>query len=515
MSRSTRTTDAPTRLAAALDWFAGQFVRRFEVDLRALAALRVALGALVLTDLLLRTRSLVAFHTDRGVLPLSGYEAYYGSDFTIHALSGAAWFQALLFVVAGAFAVSLILGYRTRTVTFLTWVLLLSLHGRNSMVLNGGDKLFRMMLFWGIFVPLGERWSVDARRHDRDRRTLATVGTMALLAQVVLVYFVNAIHKLSSDEWMSGEAVVYIMQLDQFSVLLGPILAEFPPILRAVTYVWVALVVLSPLLLVFTGWRRGLFATAFVGMHLGMFLSMKLGIFPLISIAALLPFYPPLLWDALERRANGSSYASRLGDGLDRLAGVLPDPHPVRFLRSVAPVGLPSARPLLSTIVPWIVLTLVIMSNAQSVDYADNPEPAEEALEYIEADQSWQMFAPNPLTTTHWYVAPGNLTDGTRVDALHGGAVDLDRPPNAADTFPSARWRKYMGNVNSLDHTNHPSYLASHLCDRWNRSHDTELANLTLITMEQPETPYSDEPAPVSRDVLQEYDCSGTLVQAG
>jgi len=514
MSRSPPSRDS-SRPAAALDWFAEQFVRRFEVDLRALAALRVALGSLVLTDLLLRARSLVAFYTDRGTFPLVAHEAYYANDFTIHTLSGTAWFQMLLFVITGVFAVSLILGYRTRTVTLVTWVLVLSLHGRNSLVLNSGDTLLRLLLLWGVFVPLGERWSIDARRRDLDRRTVASIGTMALLAQVVIVYFVNGLHKLASDEWMNGEAVVYVMQLDHFTVLLGEFIADYPPILRAVTYVWVAMVVLSPLLLAFTGWKRALYATLFVGMHAGMFLTMQLGIFPLVSIAGLLPFYPPFVWNAFERRADRSPYAERLRGGLDRLAGILPDPHLARLGRSALPVRLPSARPLLSSILPWILLTMVVMSNAQAVDYGDNPEPAAEALELIEADQSWQMFAPNPLTTTYWYVAPGNLTDGTQVDALHGGGVDYDRPPNAANTFRSARWRKYLGNVHSLDHTNHPSYFANYLCERWDRTHDTQLADVTVIAMEEPGQPYSDEPADVSRDVLQEYDCAGDLVQAG
>lgn len=513
MSGSTQPRTARDHAIAAFDWFAAAFVRRFEVDLRALAALRVALGSLVLTDLLLRTRSLVAFHTDRGILPLEGLAAYYGHDFTIHALSGAAWYQGLLFVIAGAFAVSLILGYRTRTVTFVSWVLMLSLHGRNPLVLNSGDTLMRMLLFWGIFLPLGERWSVDARGGGSDRRTVATIGTMALLVQVVLVYVVNALHKLGSDDWMSGEAVVYIMQLDHFSILLGPLLADYPPLLRAVTFVWVAMVTASPLLLVFTRLKRAAFATAFVGMHLGMFVSMKIGIFPLISATSLVPFYPPVVWDVLERRVGGTDAARRLGDGLDRLAGALPNPHLTGTLRSHVSFHVPSARPLFSTVLPWLFLTLVIMSNAQSVDLADNPEVSEDALEYVEADQSWRMFAPNPLTTTRWYVVPGTLTDGTQVDAFHGGEVDWDPPPNAANTYPSARWRKYMSNVQSLDHTNMPSYFGNYLCERWNRTHDTRMSNLTIVVMERPGTPYG-PPADVSRDVIQEYDCSGTLVQS-
>lgn len=515
MFRPNRPSFPGDRLLAAFDWSVAAFVRRFEVDLRALAALRIGLGTLILADLLLRVRSLVAFHADAGVLPLTGWETYYSNDLTIHTLSGDAWFQAVLFVIAGLFAVSLLVGYRTRTVTVVSWLLVLSLHGRNPLVLNSGDTLLRMLLFWGMFVPLGERWSVDARRDGSRRGTVATVATVALLVQVVLVYVVNSLHKLSSDEWLSGEAVVYVMQLDHFSILLGDVVADYPPLLRVVTFVWLVLVTASPLLLVLTGRKRAAFATAFVGMHLGMVVTMKIGLFPLVSVASLLPFYPPVLWNAVERRASDSGYVEWLGDRLDRLAAVLPSPDPGHTLHSYVSVDLPSARPLFSTIVPWLFLTFVLLSNAYAVNPDDEepPQPARELLEDVEADQSWQMFAPNPLTETRWYVVPGSLTDGTQVDAFHGGEVDWDPPPDAADTYPSARWRKYMGNVHSLDHTDVPSYFANYLCDRWNRTHDTRLATLRLVVVSQPGTPYG-PPADTSREVIQAYDCSGDLVQA-
>ena len=45
--------------------------RRLSVDRRSLVALRVSVGLLLLADLLLRSRSLVFFYTDAGVLPRS------------------------------------------------------------------------------------------------------------------------------------------------------------------------------------------------------------------------------------------------------------------------------------------------------------------------------------------------------------------------------------------------------------------------------------------------------------
>jgi len=137
-----------SRLTAAVRRLAAAVAARVSVDLRALAAFRIGLGALVIADLLLRSRSLTAFYTDYGVLPRRAFFSDYSGNYSLHALSGEPWAVGLLFALAGAFALALVVGYRTRLVTLVSWVLLVSLHARNPMVLNSGDTLLRMLLFW-------------------------------------------------------------------------------------------------------------------------------------------------------------------------------------------------------------------------------------------------------------------------------------------------------------------------------------------------------------------------------
>jgi len=128
--------------------------RRLTVDVRALAALRVALGVAVLVDLSMRARELGVFYSDGGVLPReAGAEVFAASSYSLHAVSGSIVAQATLFAVASAFAVALIVGYRTRLVLGVTLVLLLSLHARNHFVLNAGDRLLRVTLFLAVPAP--------------------------------------------------------------------------------------------------------------------------------------------------------------------------------------------------------------------------------------------------------------------------------------------------------------------------------------------------------------------------
>ena len=92
--------------------FRRALTRRFGIDSRALAALRVAVGVLLLADLTLRTRGLVGFYTDSGVLPRSllGEQYPIFAKLSLHALSGAAWFELILFAVAGVAALAGVVG---------------------------------------------------------------------------------------------------------------------------------------------------------------------------------------------------------------------------------------------------------------------------------------------------------------------------------------------------------------------------------------------------------------------
>ena len=70
---------------------------------------------------------------------------------------GSAAFETIPFLVAGLFAGLLLVGYRTGLATCVSWFMLLSVQARNPIILQGGDVLLRLLLFWGIFLPLGER----------------------------------------------------------------------------------------------------------------------------------------------------------------------------------------------------------------------------------------------------------------------------------------------------------------------------------------------------------------------
>lgn len=476
----------------------GALSRHLGIDRRALAAFRIALGAVLLADLSLRSRSIVAFYTDAGVLPRSTLAEAYPivGRVSLHALSGGVALQVGLFAIAGLAALSLLAGHRTRFATAVSLVLLASLDARNPIVLNAGDAVLLQLLFWSLFLPLGARWSLDAAGTAPGRERVASVATAALLLQVVVVYVVNAAHKFRGDRWLEGTAVEYVFNLDHLTVWLGNVLVDVPWLLSAATVGWLAMLVLSPLLVGLRGRPRAVLAALFAAAHLGMALTMQIGVFPLVSIAALLPFLPASVWDAVE---------ARVARPLDRrLSGALParrSPIP-RLAPRLAPS--PVVRrwtTRVATAVVTLGLVLVLGYNAATVATGTVDLGADSGLEI--GEPRWRMFAPSPPVTAGWYVVRGDRPSGEAVDPFRGGPVRWDRPPDMADTYPTHRWQKYLTEVRWRGEPRLVRSLAGHLC---RRGADRGVASVDIYFVA--EVTNLDGPEQTEPRRLGRFDCS-------
>ena len=442
---------------------------RLGIDVRALAAFRIALGLVLLCDLALRARNLTAFYADAGVLPRSALADAYplAARFSLYALSGEAWVTGLLFLVAALAAVALTVGVRTRLAAAASLVLLASLQARNPFVLNAGDTLLWHLLGAGLLCPLGARWSVDAVRgrggvrEDRPADDPRFVGPQSalLLAVVLAVYVSNAVVKLRGEAWPAGEAVGTVFRLTSLHGPLGGLVPESPALLAAATYGWLALLVASPLLVAAAGRIRAALAGTLVVAHLSMALTLQIGVFAVVSAAALLPVFPPFVWDRIE------SLVAQTTDA-DARSRVVPD-RPARD-RALAAVG----ALLLVSLLAWTAMGLGVVAA---------PEPVAAVADPGESD--WDMFAPRPPSTDELVLATAATADGDRIDALYGDPVATDRPPSDARGYPTARWRKHLSLL-AHDDTDRVDATLAHLCDRAAGFSDAEPTSVRLSSVE-------------------------------
>lgn len=458
------------------------------IDPRGLAALRIGLGAVLLIDLWMRTGRFRALYTDAGVFPRAFLEPWMRSTVApLHQLDGSFAWQAFLFGAAALAALCLLLGLRTRVAALVSWLLLVSLHSRQPLVLNFGDDILRVALFWSLFLPLGRRWSLDARRApvpvDPDA-PVCSLATAAYLLQIAFVYFFTALLKSGPDWHRDGTALYYALSMDAWVTPLGVFLREFPWLVWFVTRATLVLEAVGPFLLFAPlAWLRTATVLAFWGLHLGIALSYTLGIFPWMDLVVLLPFLPRPVWDRLFGRR------SHLG-GPARVA--------------------PSDRRPWQTAAIAAAFAYVLVYNVDSVRPLGLPGWLTSAGNWLRLNQQWRMFTPDGPRYDGWFVIPGQLVDGSRVDlSVHGPVLSWDKPARISAANRPFRWAVFMWQI-SDPYTNHllRKRFAEWTCRTWNASHlPARRLERLAIHFQFEETLPPGQGVRLEPRLLLEYDC--------
>lgn len=472
--------------------------RRFGVDERALAAYRIAIAGLLLVDLLaFRARDLGAFYTDTGVLPRALLRDAFpvAAQLSLHTVTGSLAGQAVLLAGLALAATLLLVGYRTRLAAVSTWVLVASMQARNPWVVNAGDTLLLATLFFGLFLPLGRRWSIDAARRgrptaEREGPRVLNAATVGVLLQIVVVYATNVAFKLRAPRWTEGTAVAHVFALDDFTVFLGDALADLGPFLVAANWAWLAALAASPLLVLLTGWPRALYAALLAGLHLGMLATLVLGVFPLVAVAVLLLVLPPEVWQAIEARV--APVAERLAARVPRAASRDRPRLPRGWRRRVRRTGNLALGALIVAGLAWHGMAVGLIAEPDAVDEAGRA-----------AEHRWSMFSP-ASTTYGWVAAPANLTTGEQVDALRLAPYDPSPPGDLADAYPSTLWHRYLKDAPEMGEAALAA-LADHLCHRVDEAYASSPRDVAVVTVEHEVR--LDGPDPVERERVHEQAC--------
>ncbi|MCU0654605.1 MAG: HTTM domain-containing protein [Polyangiaceae bacterium] len=244
----TQATEAP-RNTGGQGWWPYLRERYFSMDRRLLGLFRIYFGFLLLIDVLRRIPDSTFFYSNEGVLS-NHFSLYapmirpYFSLFNAFSTPAEVKVAFVLTAVAHCFYIA---GYRTKIAQVVSFVLYTSLNTRNHFLENGGCVMTAIVACWSMFLPLGDRFSVDAvlkslraRRdftadslNDRegirpDRSPHVTLVLLAILLQIAVCYFFNTVHKHGAT-WKNGEAVHWVLWQNRIATTLAAWLRMHEP----------------------------------------------------------------------------------------------------------------------------------------------------------------------------------------------------------------------------------------------------------------------------------------------
>lgn len=478
------------------------------LDPRSLALFRILLGSLLILDAGLRLIDLRAFYTDFGVLPRTVVIEHHSpaAHFSLMMGSGSAWFQALGLVAMAAAGACLALGVRTRIAAIASWLLLVSVQRRNPLILQGGDVLFRIMLLFAAFLPLNRAWSVDMRS-TKPKPLRPSLLYFAYVVQIAFVYIVTGIAKYKQAAWRDGRGVGYALWLQQFTTWFGDLVGSLPmPMLTGINTGVLAVEIVLPLFL-FLPWRvtelRNICIVTMVSFHLFVLVTLKVGLFSIISIVAWLPLLPASFWDWIGSRLQGGLRDSFLMEG-----------------QAASSCAKWSYRSAGSQAVGALMIAFLLVWNSANVFSAwrsalISPQLRQVAL-FFGLDQTWEMFS-RPITADGWILVPALRADGTKIDLFSGEEfTGPQRPASVSASFPGDRWRKYWRNLlgDSNDHQRLRLGLGKYLCRRGGEEQDParRIEALQMIFVREAIKPDGTHAAP-EKVLLWSHECRTGLLK--
>ena len=474
--------------------FGRYVVQCVTIDSRTLAVFRIAIGLLIIGDILARASTFTFFYTEEGVVPQELAEQrtvdgafsffFYTQDSTV---------IALLFVIHAILAIQLMIGYKTRFAMILSFLFVISLDHHNPLNLSHADTLFRLLCFWAIFIPLGERWSVDAIQRDREPRlAVASLGTAAILIQMVYMYTVNGIHKINGPQWVSREATPLIFGLDDMTYFLAGPMRQFPTMLEIMGTTWFFLLVMSPLLLLLQGRSRYAMVLLIFGAHFSFTITVRIGAFGWVGMAGVMLFLPAVFWNDLTWIAKRINIWDRVvvpvRDGLaaagNRMADSWPKLQPKLGVPAVVRDGVFDVGMTFLIMSLFVFPAIWFLEDEGHIGWERSSveQRIEDEFRKIGVRQSqWTVFAPNPRTTDRWYVFPALTTDGELLDVYNDRPFSFERPyDELQNIYGNYRERFYMNSIRRAGETGTPpNYLVDWIC----RDYSEQGIELTQINM--------------------------------
>ena len=419
-----------------------------QMDSRPLSLYRICFGALLLKNALYLIPLSRRLYSDAGIVPRAPFwNGPYHSSYYLSLMDylSADWMAALLFVAWGGIALALLVGYRTRLMSVLNFMLVISIHKRNVFVLTGADAVMSVLSFWIIFLPLDHYyilgaararrlWNTISRRSSDPRVPQAVHSTYAfpmrmIQIQVALIYLFTVYTKVLGGGWLEGDALHYAFQIHELLLPAGEWVRSISPdwVLRVGTWSTVLIetlftpLVFAPLV---QPLLRAIGLTATFLLHLAIAVTMSIPDFSLVMWISFILFFEPQWVQWLERLARraGGRFTHRSVD--NRLIAPVTEINRSGHFRQF---GLAALLVIVMTGTIWESLYRALDTFDDSL-VSPMPKVFRTVLSELRLPNAWAMFRFDSMQRAGWLLIQGQFEDGTS-KTLYSSVDPLSEQP--------------------------------------------------------------------------------------
>ncbi|MEX0936546.1 MAG: HTTM domain-containing protein [Pirellulales bacterium] len=272
-------------------------------DPATLSFIRICAGLMLLYTHLVWSLDLEAFFGQGGWLPREVIATLQQSSYAWSYFwwIDSAWLLWTVHIAGLVVFAMLTVGYHSRIVAVLAYVIAVSYTGRVPGALFGLDKINCMLAMYLMLGPSGAYWSVDrllARRRSRaplpspPPSVSANVAIRLIQLHMCIIYLFSGLGKLQGTAWWDGTAVWMALANLEYQSIDMTWLADWPKLVALMTHATVFWELFYVALVWHRLWRPIMLIGA-VAVHGGIAIGLGMITFGLVMLIGNLAFIPP------------------------------------------------------------------------------------------------------------------------------------------------------------------------------------------------------------------------------
>jgi hypothetical protein len=223
-----------------------------------------------------------------------------------------------------------------------------------------------------------------------------------------------------------------------------------------------------------------IFIISILVLHIGITLTLNVGLFPLVGIVSLIGLLPGSLSEKF------ASYLKALlpTDWILYVRYIITPVDKIRkeefYKENIFSLALTGY--FMVFVFNWNLLTLKKENLVERVKW----------MGYVlRVDQHWGMFSPGVFKDDGWFIFEAQKKSGIVVDILQKGKeVSYQKLASVSEPFTEDRWRKYSENFLFINNSHLRPYYCSYLLKKWNSSNSNDsIESLKIIYMKEVSLP--------------------------